>query len=480
MVVAELPTFELDRTQSLQEQIHKQFVSWISDGRLTAGARLPSTRRLGEMLGVSRNTAVAVIELLKAEGYVSSEVGRGSFIESSLPGLVKAELAEKGIEQQPLPTSGFAKTLAALETNQHQKTLPFTPGVPCLELFPQALWQRLWRHHQGRTRLMGYDAHQGHTPLREAIADYLRVSRGVRCRADQVLITSGAQQALSLCALMLLDDGDKVLHENPGYRGAQSAFSIRQVKQVPVPLKQQAINVDWLLSNPSKTVGAKLLYTTPTHQYPMGGLLNASDRIRLLQWAQENRLWIIEDDYDSEFHFAHAPVAAMQGMSRQDNVIYMGSFSKVLYPSLRLGYLVLPEALTGVFTKAKSAVTGESSMIEQAVIADFIAEGHFARHLRRMRQIYSKRWQELDEKIRASLGGRVEVIADSAGMHITLSIDACDDKSLARELNQLGLGGSPLSSYYLDSPERTGLVLGFANADAEQQTALIRKLVELL
>ncbi|TXR53291.1 PLP-dependent aminotransferase family protein [Reinekea thalattae] len=480
MAISDLPPFDLDTTQPLQAQIHRQFVQWIKEGRLEPGTRLPSSRQLSLLLAVSRNTVVAVIDQLKAEGFVRTEVGRGSFIEPSLPQVQPIDPVVSSLEFSSLPLSGFAQQLEQLSVSVHQKTMPFTPGIPALEDFPMAVWQRLWRYNQSRIRLMGYDHYQGYMPLRSAIADYLRVSRGVRANADQILITDGAQQALALSALVLLDDGDKVLHENPGYRGAQSAFSIRHTQQVAVPLKHQAIDVDWLIKHEQHCEDAKLLYTTPTHQYPMGGLLSAADRIRLLEWATEKKLWLIEDDYDSEFHFLHSPVAAMQGMTQQNNVIYMGSFSKVLYPSLRLGYLVLPKQLVAPFTQAKSIVSGESTLLQQAVIADFIEEGHFARHLRRMRQSYKKKWLDFEDKINKKLAQQVDVIAESAGMHLVLDFNGRDDKSICRILNQEGFGGSALSAYYLDDAQKTGMVFGFANSNEQQREALVERLADLL
>lgn len=217
------------------------------------------------------------------------------------------------------------------------------------------------------------------------------------------------------------------------------------------------------------------MYTTPTHQYPMGGLLSASDRLTLLQWAREQQTWIIEDDYDSEFHFQHKPIAALQGMQENDQVIYMGSLSKTLFPSLRLGYLVLPSAFVTPFTVAKSFVSGESPLIPQAVAADFILEGHFARHLRRMRTLYKEKWTHLQGLIQTRLPD-VEVVAESAGMHLVVEMPDVDDIALSGFLKTKGFGSSPLSSYYLEQSEKTGLVLGFANTNHEEREQLVETL----
>jgi GntR family transcriptional regulator/MocR family aminotransferase len=312
------------------------------------------------------------------------------------------------------------------------------------------------------------------------LAIYLKGSRGVRCEPEQILITQGAQQALSLCSQLLLDEGDAVLHETPGYMGASSAFLVSNPNVIQVPLQNHVIDVDWIIERSDITSSAKMLYTSPTHQYPMGGLLSAGQRLALLNWSQDQKVWIIEDDYDSEFHFLHKPISAMQGMTSHNNVLYMGSFSKTLFPSLRLGYLVLPPELVGPFTAAKSFTTGESPLVDQAVIADFIDEGHFVRHLRKMRQNYRQKWQHFESLIHRHLSERVTTISESAGMHLVLDIPEVDDVQLKGRLAEQGYGSSALSSYYLGKPERTGLVLGFANTSAIERESLVLLLKTLI
>jgi GntR family transcriptional regulator/MocR family aminotransferase len=360
-----------------------------------------------------------------------------------------------------------------VEMRHHDHALPCTPGVPDLDNFPSAIWQKLNRHHQDRTVLMGYHNDQGYEPLRKALATYLRVSRGVNCTPEQIVITQGAQQAISLCSQILLNDQDVVLHENPGYKGASSAFLIRDPNIISVPLKNNTLDVDWITQSKEATQ-ARLVYTCPTHQYPMGGLLSASERLALLNWSQDNNVWIIEDDYDSEFHFQHKPVAAMQGMTEHNHVLYMGSFSKTLFPSLRLGYLVLPPELVSTFTAAKSFLSGESPLLPQAVIADFIQEGHFVRHLRRMRLLYKEKWHHFDQCVSEHLGNQVTTIAESAGMHLVLEIPNINDVALRSFLNQNGFGSSALSSYYLGNAEKTGLVLGFANTTEQNRVDVVK------
>jgi len=262
-----------------------------------------------------------------------------------------------------------------------------------------------------------------------------------------------------MIAELFLHAGDQVLIEDPGYRGARFALARPGVELQPVPLADTVLDLDQL---PQHTQ-AKLLYCTPTHQYPLGGILDISQRLRLLDWASQAGVWIIEDDYDSEFHFTNKPLAAMQGLIEDAPVLYLGSFSKTLFPALRLGYLVVPPDLVDAFNQLKRIHTGESPLLLQAVTAAFIDQGHFARHLRRMRQHYHAKWQLLSEQIEQQLAGQFRVVAESAGMHLVLEREG-DDRAWAQQLDQAGYGPLALSEYALAAPKRTGLVIGFANS----------------
>lgn len=469
----------LETDQPLQSQIYRYLVDEIRVGRIRAGSRLPSSRQLSEQLSVSRNTVVAVIEQLKAEGFLTTHVGRGSFVNAHLP-MHSLTAAKAPASHRSLPPlSKYATQFQTTADTHPEQTLPFTPGVPDVSAFPFAVWNRLKRVHQDRKTLLAYNGIQGYLPLRKALAHYLATSRGVHCHSEQILITQGAQQAISLCTQLLVDKDDVILLENPGYQGASAMMRTQKPKILAVPLADSCLNVDWLKQQ-ANSRNAKLLYTTPTHQYPMGGLLPASQRLALLDWANDNQVWIIEDDYDSEFHFQHKPIAAMQGMTESNNVIYLGSFSKTLFPSLRLGYLVLPEPLIGIFNQAKKLFTGESPLIDQAITADFIREGHFIRHLRKMRHRYKEKWLDIEEKIRHVLGKKATIIAESAGMHIALEIPDVDDIALKQALADHGFGSSALSSYYIAPPAKTGLVLGFAHSTEQDRTRLVQLLDVLI
>ncbi|RDE22749.1 PLP-dependent aminotransferase family protein [Motiliproteus coralliicola] len=483
--IIELPHLDeilLDRAKPLQQQLYRQLHQLILQGRLRPGFRLPSSRRLAETLGVSRNTVTLVLEQLKQEGFLISRVGSGCYVNRQLPqdclGL-DAAVWESSVHPPELSlyAQGLEEYRMRADADEGSADLPFTVGLPDLTCFPAATWSRILRRHSDRTCLMGFDDPMGYPPLREALSNYLAASRGVRCKPEQVLITQGAQQALALCALVLLNPGEQVLVENPGYAGAREALLARGAKLEPLPMGPQGVDTAAL---PSQTE-ARLMYCTPTHQYPLGGILSAAQRLQLLDWAASQRLWIIEDDYDSEFHFHAKPIAALQGMAPHTPVIYMGSFSKTLLPASRLGYLVVPESLANTFATAKRYQGGDSPMLLQAAAADFIAEGHFVRHLRRMRQCYQRKWDHIHDLL-IPLAGRVESLAESAGMHLVLQIDGVDDRVLCRAFHEQGFGGTPLSSYYLEGTKpRQGIVLGFAHssrAEREDAVAVLKQLLE--
>jgi len=474
MMQSQLDDLCLNNNQPKQDQLHTQLVEWICTGRLQPGTQLPATRRLAEDLGVSRNTILEVIHRLRSEGFIQSHIGRGTFISNELPPDLTQQKRVHWPEKSDLPKlSEYGQALNLTQANPFTAPLPFSPGIPAVDQFPLTIWHRIVRRHQDRRQLLAYGDPQGYEPLRTALSQYLNTSRGVQCDADQIIITNGAQQAISLCSTLLLNHGDKVLIENPGYIGARKAFRSRNAELIPIPLKDSVVDVDTLLNNRSLPANAKLMYITPTHQYPVGGILSAAKRLKLLEWATHNNLWLIEDDYDSEYHFLHKPIAALQGMAAQTNVIYMGSFSKTLFPSLRIGYLVVPKPLAATFTTAKTFMIGESPLLQQAVVADFLAEGHFVRHLRRMRQLYKTKWQHFEGLIRTQLCDQVTVIAESAGMHLAIEIPGIDEHALRTALQKQGFGCTPLSNYYINSENKTGLVLGFANSSEEDRITFV-------
>ncbi|PTY38313.1 GntR family transcriptional regulator [Saccharospirillum sp. MSK14-1] len=461
--------------QSLQTQLYQALSQRILDGRLQPGDRLPSSRLLAKDLGVARNTVLAVFEQLQAEGFIRHQPRSGTYVDPRLPAQSVTDAPKPAAHPRPpRPRPALPWLHRPGAAGREDQNRPFTPGLPDHHAFPLASWNRLMHQQESRTALLGYDSHQGYPPLRRAIADYLRQSRGVRCHPDQVIITAGAQQALSMIAELFLHAGDQVLIEDPGYRGARFALARPGVKLQPIPLADTVLDLDRL---PTQT-DAKLLYCTPTHQYPLGGILDISQRLRLLDWAARAGVWIIEDDYDSEFHFSNKPLPAMQGLIDDAPVLYVGSFSKTLFPALRLGYLVVPADLVDAFNQLKRIHTGETPLLLQAVTAAFIDQGQFARHLRRMRQHYHGKWQLLSEQIEQQLGGQFRTVAESAGMHLVLERDG-DDQAWAYQLDKAGYGPLALSDYALAEPKRTGLVIGFANSSEAEIRAGIAELAKL-
>lgn len=313
---------------------------------------------------------------------------------------------------------------------------------------------------------MAYGDGLGHLPFREAIAEYLSTFRGVRCDASQILVTSGSQQALQISAHVLLNPGDRLLTEEPGYPGARLAFTSAAVRLLPVPVDEDGMIASKISE---RRPAARAAYVTPSHQYPLGMTMSAARRISLLNWAVRSGSWIIEDDYDSEYRFGSRPIASLQGLDMHGKVVYVGTFSKVLFPALRLGYVVVPKNLVPAFSAVRDAVDIFSSTLYQAVLTDFIREGHFARHIRRMRMLYMDRRKTLVNEIRTHMGGIVEVIGDDAGMHLVVLLpNGTDDVAVSRRAAQDGISAMPLSSCYMKRRNRSGLILGYGGVNPRQ------------
>jgi GntR family transcriptional regulator/MocR family aminotransferase len=324
---------------------------------------------------------------------------------------------------------------------------------------------------------MAYGDAMGYQPLREAIAEYLGAFRAVRCDVSQSLVTTGSQQGLQLSAQVLVDPKDRVLMEEPGYPSARQAFRAAGAELIPVPVDREGLNMAELLAAGHRGPNARAVYITPSHQYPLGMTMSAARRMLLLNWASRTGAWIVEDDYDSEYRFDSRPIASLQGLDTGAKVIYVGTFSKVMFPALRVGYLVVPKDLVSAFSAARDAADVFSATLYQAVLTDFIREGHFARHIRRMRMLYMERRRMLTEEIRTQMAGRLEVIGAEAGMHLAALLPrGSDDVAISKRAAASGVSATPLSTCYMKSPARSGLILGYGGANAQQIRAGIRKL----
>lgn len=455
--------------------------SEILAGRLRPGTRLPATRDLAAQHRLSRGTVVAAFEQLAAEGYVEGTVGSGTYVSAVLPEqlLTVARRRTRGDAQMPARPpkrrlSSLARRARLFPGYGDRPVRAFRANQPALDLFPAQLWAQIAARRTrsaSRALLLGAPP-LGHAPLREVVADYLRASRGVRCSAEQVAIVSGVQEAIDLVARLVLDPGDAVIVENPGYVGATLAFEAAGARVLAAGVDEQGIAI----GDPRLT-SAKLAYVTPAHQFPLGIAMTLARRLEVIEWASRNGALVLEDDYDSEYRYAGRPLPALQGIDRHGVVLYAGSFSKVLFPSLRLGYLVVPPDLVERVEAIKSLTNRHAPLLDQVVLCDFIAQGHFGRHLRRTREVYASRLGELLRRARAELRGLVEVSEVEAGLQTVgwlargIGEDAAARAAAARDVDV-----TPLGEYTLGTPERAGLQLGFAAVDERE----IRRGVEEL
>ncbi|HJR64606.1 MAG TPA: PLP-dependent aminotransferase family protein [Gemmatimonadaceae bacterium] len=474
-----------DAAEPLYRQIYRALREAILGGRLLPGVRLPSTRTLATELGVSRNTVLAAYDQLLAEGYLDGRVGSGTVVAES--GV--SRLASVAAARPPSPGSGVR---APSRRGARVASLPiklsflggasraFSPGVPALDEFPLRLWRRLAsrRRSEARPSILEYGDSPGYRPLREAVAGYLGAARGVRCDPDQVLIVAGSQQALDLTARVVLDPGDTAWIEDPGYFGARGALVAAGARVVAVPLDDEGLSVD---AGIARAPDARLAYVTPSHQFPTGMTMSLARRLALLDWARRRGAWILEDDYDSEFRYASRPLSALQGIDADGLVIYTGTFSKVLFPALRLGYLVAPPALVDAFVAARLFTDTHAPIGEQAVLAEFLAEGHFERHVRRMRSLYHERQEVLIESAKQELAPALTIGASEAGMHVVGWLaPGADDCSASRQAARHGVDAIAISAFALEPPARGGLVLGYSHLAPAEIRGGVRKLKRAL
>lgn len=456
---------------ALSTRVYRAIRAAILDGTLNAGDRLPSTRALAADLAVARSTAETAYTRLEDEGYLIRGVGSGSYVSGAIKASRQRVLKLATADANRLSRRG--QQIASMGGCIDARVVrAFSAGMPALDAFPATQWQRLLSRHArqaGDTRRpmraaddwMMYGDQQGHPDLREAIAQYLSLSRGVDCSADDVLVLTSSQQALTLIAMLMLDPGDSIWMEEPGYRGAQAAFSAAGANLVPVPVDDDGIRIDEALHLSPR---AKLAYVTPSHQYPLGMTLSLARRLQLTQWARRESGWIVEDDYDSEFHYDSRPIAAIHGLDEHDRVLYIGTFSKVLFPGLRIAYMVLPPALMPAFVTARSQLDGHTAPLSQAVLADFMQQGYFMAHVRRMRTLYRARRDIFMEELQRHLGDRLKAQPTQGGLQTTcLLTDARrSDRRQAGRASERGIDLPLLSRLYLGEQARNGFVMGFS------------------
>jgi GntR family transcriptional regulator/MocR family aminotransferase len=455
----------------------------ILDGRLAPGARLPGTRKFAAELSVARNTVVSAYEQLLAEGYLEGKVGSGTYVPPTLPetmmqiGQAAARTRPVAAPRPVLSRRGELVVQASASVVRSSGVpRPFRPGTPDLDAFPLDTWTRLATrlHRQPPRDLLSYDHPAGYAPLQRAIATHLGLARAVVCQPEQVLILTGSQQALELIARILLDPGDAAWMEDPGYPAARAALQGAGARVVPVPVDENGLDV---AAGQARGPDARLVYVTPSHQYPLGVTLSLPRRLALLEWARRVNAWVVEDDYDSEFRYAGRPLAALQGLDRDGRVLYLGTFSKALFPALRLGYLVVPPDLVDAFVAARAVTDRQAATLTQAVVADFLTEGHFLRHIRRMRTLYRERQETLLRAAQRELGGLVDLCSCETGMHLMGWLtQGLSDRHVSQAAAQAGVEVPPLSSYSIEQPRRGGLLFGYAGSDPRQIRDAVRRL----
>ena len=487
---------ELDSSSKLPlyRQLYEILRDSILTGQLKGGTRLPSTRALADEWTVSRNTVINAFSQLTAEGYLESRTGFGTCVTEELPKEIlqveRSRLVQtKTSASHPAPPPQLSERAEAIVKIPYrwEGALPraFCPTLPALDAFPMALWQKvstasmqdLSRANLGQLSALGY------TPLREALATYLQTARGVRCTPEQVIITNGTQQALTTTINFLLNRNAQAWMENPSYIGIRAALQGALADIVPVRVDSEGLVVE---EGIEAAPDARLAFISPSHQYPLGVTMSLARRLRLLQWAAEKKAWIVEDDYDSEYRYAGYPLSALQGLDQDGRVIYIGSFSKVLYPALRIGYMVVPQPLVEPLHAVRAHADRGVALLSQIALARFITEGHFARHIRRMRTLYSERQQVLVDAVDAHLPGLLEVEGNDAGLHLVgwlppnANGEQMDDQAVSDELLAAGIDAPSLSSLSMLPLDRSGLVLGYTSSPPEELVPAVVKMKPIL
>jgi GntR family transcriptional regulator/MocR family aminotransferase len=454
----------------------------ILSGRISPGAKLPASRELARQYQLSRGTILAALGELQAEGYLEARKGSGTYVSRILPEhlLQSQEVSEQDANtavQKGQHLSAFATRVRPYSLYVKPDSVAFRTNLPALDLFPTTLWAQISarRMRAASTRdLLGCEA-QGYLPLRQVVAQYVHTSRGVSCIPDQIVIVSGIQEGLDLTARLVLNPGDKVLMEDPGYEGAYTVFRAAGARIVSAYL-----DAEGAAPKEGDFRGCRLFYTTPGHQYPIGMTMSLQRRLQLLAWAKKYETAVFEDDYDSEFRFSGRPLPAMQGLDRGGKVIFCGSFNKVMFPSLRLGYLVLPPNLVDIFAHTKAMTTRHHPLLDQAVLCDFIEQGHLGRHLRRMRKVYEERFFVLLECAREHLGEYLEISNIEAGLQtIGLLRNNTSAELVAERAAMEGIDVVPLSRFRHAASIPEGLQIGFAAVHEMEIEAGILKLARI-
>lgn len=467
----------------LHARIQRAIRQLILDGALGPGKPLPASRALAKSLGVSRDTIEAAYIQLHAEGFIDRRVGSGSFVAEMTEFTPGRRLSRRDAllrNQVPNLSKRGAAMFRSGGVREQLSPRPFAHGVPETRSFPLQLWERIERQvlKETGTQALLHGDPQGTEPLRRAIADYVNLERGARATADRVLVLTSSQQAMTLCANMLLDPGDRIFIEDPAYYGARKTFDAAGLECVPIRVDRQGIVVERIMDDPRK---ARAVFLTPSHQFPTGATLALDRRLALIEWAARHQTWIVEDDYDSEFHYAGKPTACVQGLDPHDRTIYVGTFTKSLFPGLRIGYVVLPPQLVKPMTVARTLLDGHTASMAQLTLARFMEGGHFGAYVRTMRGIYSERLEILANLVGKHLSDFVEPHVPIGGLQMPCIL-TCDlsERTVIDAAGRVGIKLLGLSALHAAGGGKTGFLMGFAAYTPTEIEIAIRKLANAL
>lgn len=468
--------------QPMNRQIYQLLRDGILGGVIDAGQRVPPSRALAADLAVARNTVTYAYEQLGAEGYLEAHTGDGTYVAYTEPDMARLLAGRQALAAAPAQAAlsmRGSQLLSGIGASALQWGA-FMPGIPDLSRFPHNVWSKLQLRHWRRAdpRLLTYGDGAGYRPLREAIANHLRTARSVNCTADQVVITTGTHQSIQLVSTLLGERGDVAWIEDPCYWGTRNVIRSSGLEPQAIPVDSDGVQLEGdVMATPPR-----FIFVTPSHQYPLGSVMSLARRRLLLEYAARHQVWVVEDDYDSEFRYAGPPLASLQGMDQAARVIYLGTFSKTLFPGLRIGFMVVPEALAPSFVRANAEMYRDGQGFLHAVLADFIREGYFSSHVRRMRQLYAQRLRRLQDAIRHHLGADALTSGGDAGLHLVLGLDdMADDVRISAAAAAESILTRPLSAYYADpKTARKGLMLGYAAVPDEQIDPLFKSLATII
>jgi GntR family transcriptional regulator / MocR family aminotransferase len=480
-----------DSDVPLYKQLYDLLRKAILEGKIMPGQKLPGTRSLAAELKISRNTVAIAFDLLRIEGYISGRTGSGSFVNEipdntytakrklNIDHLSEVDKSVSAVKAKPVKSlkDKISPESIAHINKSDTRIIPFQNGIPAINEFPFKIWLKIINKVSINIANLhlGYGDSAGYKPLREAIASYLRTYRAVNCSTDQIIIVNGSQQGLDLIGRVLLKKGSNVWLEDPCYFGIKASMLNADAAIHPCPLDDEGININYSDKHNPKP---DLIYTTPSYQFPLGITMSVSRRIQLLNYAEKNNCWIIEDDYDSEFRYVGSPLPSLQGMDKSKSVLYLGTFSKVLFPGLRMGYLVLPDKkMTEDFMALKFIMDRQSPILDQTILAHYLNEGHFTRHIRKMRMLYKSRQEFLINEINKNLNGLVKVKPAPSGMQLILWLpENINDKEVTEEAFENNLIVNPLSNYSIKFFKAPGIILGYTAFDKHE----LRNGVQLL